>query len=133
MRGRGLPAWPRGVTVPISTAPRPRAAKAAGARASLSSPAASPTGLGKRQPGDAHRQARVAHGEEALQEGQHARAALGQPQQAQGQLVGPLRVEAPQDLPGGAVPPVHGAGRGARGAGGGQRYFQRPASGSSVA
>ena len=67
----------------------------AGARASLSSPA-SLRGWGRsarrRAPSGAGRARR-----EALQEGQGARGALGQPQQAQGQVVGPLRVEAPQD------------------------------------
>src|SRR5690606_17635803 len=49
-RGRGLPGWGRGVTVPVSTKPKPRAARAGTARPSLSKPAARPMGLSKFRP-----------------------------------------------------------------------------------
>src|ERR1043166_464679 len=49
-RGRGLPGCGRGVTPPSSTKPKPSAASASTCSACLSSPAASPTGLGKSSP-----------------------------------------------------------------------------------
>src|SRR5258706_6746548 len=50
MRGLALPGCGRGVTVPISTKPKPSAASASMYSPFLSSPAASPTGFGKRIP-----------------------------------------------------------------------------------
>ncbi|MCW0416560.1 hypothetical protein NB689_002314 [Xanthomonas sacchari] len=50
MRGCGLPACARGVTVPISTKPKPSASSASMCLPFLSRPAASPTGLGKSRP-----------------------------------------------------------------------------------
>ena len=49
-RGRGLPVCGFGVTVPISTKPKPSRSSASGASAFLSKPAAMPTGLGKFSP-----------------------------------------------------------------------------------
>ena len=49
-RGLSLPGWGRGVTVPTSTAPKPSAKSPTMASAFLSSPAATPTGLGKSSP-----------------------------------------------------------------------------------
>src|SRR6185312_10319908 len=49
-RGRGLPGCGRGVTVPISTKPKPKRSIASGTSASLSKPAASPTGFGNSRP-----------------------------------------------------------------------------------
>src|SRR5262249_55845149 len=49
-RGRGLPGCGRGVSVPTSTKPKPSAKSPATAVASLSKPAASPIGVGKRRP-----------------------------------------------------------------------------------
>src|SRR5690242_19330267 len=49
-RGVGLPGCGRGVTPPSSMKPKPSAASASTFCASLSSPAASPTGLGKSRP-----------------------------------------------------------------------------------
>ena len=49
-RGAGLPGWAWRVTVPTSMKPTPSAGQACSARPSLSRPAASPTGLGKRTP-----------------------------------------------------------------------------------
>ena len=49
-RGRGLPGCGRGVTVPISTKPKPSRSSASGTRASLSNPAAMPIGFGKSRP-----------------------------------------------------------------------------------
>ena len=50
IRGKGLPGWARGVTVPISIKPNPNEAKASICLPSLSKPAASPTGLGRFKP-----------------------------------------------------------------------------------
>ena len=50
IRCLGLPGWPLGVTVPTSTKPNPKALKASMHWAFLSSPAASPTRLGKVSP-----------------------------------------------------------------------------------
>src|SRR5258706_1036629 len=50
MRGLALPGCGRGVTVPISRKPKPSAASASMYSPFLSSPAASPTGFGKRIP-----------------------------------------------------------------------------------
>ena len=50
MRGRGLPAWGWGVTVPISTNPKPRAESSWNASPLRSKPAARPIGLGNRSP-----------------------------------------------------------------------------------
>src|SRR6185437_4552403 len=50
IRGRGLPACARGVTVPTSTKPKPRRSSASGTTAFLSKPGATPTGLGKFSP-----------------------------------------------------------------------------------
>lgn len=49
-RGRGLPPCGRGVTVPISMNPNPRAESSRIASPLRSKPAASPTGFGKRMP-----------------------------------------------------------------------------------
>ena len=49
-RGFGLPACGRGVSVPTSTKPKPKPSICAETSASLSKPAASPTGLGKSSP-----------------------------------------------------------------------------------
>ncbi|MNR33997.1 hypothetical protein D3C85_1517270 [compost metagenome] len=49
-RGLGLPGCGRGVTVPISTKPKPSWAKPSMAAPFLSRPAASPTGLAKFRP-----------------------------------------------------------------------------------
>ena len=49
-RGRGLPGCGRGVTVPISTKPKPEPQQRSGTRASLSKPAAMPIGFGKSRP-----------------------------------------------------------------------------------
>ena len=49
-RGRGLPGCGRGVTVPISAKPSPMASTAPTTRASLSKPAAMPSGLGNVRP-----------------------------------------------------------------------------------
>src|SRR3569833_1435423 len=49
-RGRGLPGCARAVTVPISTKPKPNAPSASYASASLSNPAARPSGLGRSSP-----------------------------------------------------------------------------------
>ncbi|MCY1182282.1 hypothetical protein D9M73_228360 [compost metagenome] len=49
-RGLGLPGCGRGVTVPISTKPKPSWAKPSMAAPFLSRPAASPTGFGKSRP-----------------------------------------------------------------------------------
>ena len=49
-RGRGLPVCGFGVTVPISTKPKPSRSSASGTSAFLSKPAAMPTGLGKFRP-----------------------------------------------------------------------------------
>lgn len=50
MRGFGLPSCARGVTVPISTKPKPSASNASICSPFLSSPAPSPTGLGNIKP-----------------------------------------------------------------------------------
>ena len=50
MRGLRLPLCARGVSVPTSTKPKPMARSSRGTRASLSKPAAMPTGLGKSRP-----------------------------------------------------------------------------------
>src|SRR5579872_1691328 len=50
IRGRGFPGWARAVTVPTSTNPKPRAPSPDVARASLSNPAASPSGPGNSSP-----------------------------------------------------------------------------------
>ena len=50
MRGRGFPDCGNGVTVPSSRNPKPSAASPSTAFASLSSPAARPTGLGNERP-----------------------------------------------------------------------------------
>ena len=49
-RGRGLPGCACAVSVPASIKPNPSASHAASATPSLSNPAASPIGLGKRTP-----------------------------------------------------------------------------------
>ena len=49
-RGFGLPSCGLGVTVPISIKPKPKLASSLYSLASLSKPAARPTGLGKRIP-----------------------------------------------------------------------------------
>ena len=49
-RGEGLPSCGTGVTVPISAKPQPSCRMASGTRASLSKPAAIPTGLGNVKP-----------------------------------------------------------------------------------
>ncbi|PAV93508.1 hypothetical protein WR25_07179 [Diploscapter pachys] len=48
-RGLGLPVWGRGVSVPISTAPKPIANSPSTATPSLSRPAATPSGLANRR------------------------------------------------------------------------------------
>jgi hypothetical protein len=50
MRGFGLPGCGNGVTVPISTKPKPSDATPSRKAPSLSRPAARPTALGKRMP-----------------------------------------------------------------------------------
>ena len=49
-RGRALPDWGRGVSVPTSTKPKPSLSIAPGTSAFLSKPAASPSGLGNFRP-----------------------------------------------------------------------------------
>ena len=48
--GFGFPIWGNGVTVPISTKPKPKEPSSSNKVASLSKPAASPTGLGNFKP-----------------------------------------------------------------------------------
>ena len=58
-RGRGLPSDGSADTEPISTCPNPSADSSGTARALLSNPAASPSGVANRRPGDLHGQPRV--------------------------------------------------------------------------
>ena len=62
-RACGLPACGSGVSVPISTLPKPSPKNPAIARPSLSAPAASPSGLGKVSPATGHRQRRRPRGQ----------------------------------------------------------------------
>ena len=92
MRGLGLPGCALGVTVPTSMKPKPIAPRPSMQRPFLSSPAARPMRLGKRQPGHRHRVVDARLLPQALR-----RRVLQPRERAERQVVGGFRVEAEQE------------------------------------
>ena len=101
MRGEGLPFCGFGVSVPISTKPNPVARSGANTRASLSKPAAMPTGLRKLRPHSCLRKPRIVR---------HGGAGIKSELEAlDGEVMRPLRIERVEQRLAKAVQRVHGA------------------------
>ena len=95
MRGRGLPACGSGVTVPISTKPKPRPSSASGTSACLSKPGAIPDRIGEVEPEGPHRAA-ANHRAAAVSRGATFRA-------VDGERMGVFGIENPEQRPGQTV------------------------------
>ncbi len=92
-RGLGLPGWGRGVTVPISTKPKPSAFHSGSSWAPLSRPAARPMGERKRRPKASRAMAGSWRPQDALEQDRQAGHPLGQSAQEEAKPVGGFRIQ----------------------------------------